>query len=619
MKYKLRTLLILVLVLGLLIGCNPADSADNTVNNAGEETTGLVEDTPVAEAPPAEPQNLPEPTATQPPQPTAVEEVEPTVTPEPEVLSEEDLDMAFAAFLGQMVAYNTISLEDTNLALAEDPPPFLLDVRDVTEAEEKGHIEGAVLIPLRELGRNLNLLPGYDTPIITYCGSGWRATIAMTALVAMGWEDVQVLKDGSFGGWVEAGYPVVEGAPAPGLVLDVVEPDAAMVTQFEAMLSSIPEGWGAVTNEGLNTELIEDAGIVLIDVRTEGEVSEKGYIDAPEHEQINLPLAEFITLKGDWPAAKDTPIVIYCGSGHRSTIATTILWTYGYTNVRSLKGGFGGWAGAGFPVTQDVTLDVVFDDFLANMQAYNTISLEDTNAALLEDPPPFLLDVREISEVSEKGYIESAVVIPLRELAQNIEYLPRFDTPIITYCGSGWRATIAMTALQAMGWTDVRVMTGGSFTGWVEAGYPVIEGLPEEGLLLDVAAPEPTILAQMDQMLSRIPEGWGVIRADALNTALIENPDLILIDVRREEEVAENGIIAADNVLTIPLESFVAKRDLWPADPDASIVTYCGSGHRSTIAMSILWSYGFTDVLSLNGGFSGWVEAGYPVVEYAAP
>ncbi|MCA9939461.1 MAG: hypothetical protein KC418_12505, partial [Anaerolineales bacterium] len=130
MKYKLRTLLILVLVLGLLIGCNPADSADNTVNNAGEETTGLVEDTPVAEAPPAEPQNLPEPTATQPPQPTAVEEVEPTVTPEPEVLSEEDLDMAFAAFLGQMVAYNTISLEDTNLALAEDPPPFLLDVRD---------------------------------------------------------------------------------------------------------------------------------------------------------------------------------------------------------------------------------------------------------------------------------------------------------------------------------------------------------------------------------------------------------------------------------------------------------------------------------------------------------
>ncbi|MCA9938182.1 MAG: rhodanese-like domain-containing protein, partial [Anaerolineales bacterium] len=108
-------------------------------------------------------------------------------------------------------------------------------------------------------------------------------------------------------------------------------------------------------------------------------------------------------------------------------------------------------------------------------------------------------------------------------------------------------------------------------------------------------------------------------RADALNTALIENPDLILIDVRREEEVAENGIIAADNVLTIPLESFIAMRDLWPADPDASIVTYCGSGHRSTIAMSILWSYGFTDVLSLNGGFSGWVEAGYPVVEYVAP
>jgi len=54
----------------------------------------------------------------------------------------------------------------------------------------------------------------------------------------------------------------------------------------------------------------------------------------------------------------------------------------------------------------------------------------------------------------------------------------------------------------------------------------------------------------------------------------------------------------------------------WPADLDAPIVVYCGSGHRSTIAMTILWTYGYTDVKSMRGGISDWVEAGYPVVDF---
>ena len=413
----------------------------------------------------------------------SVEELEPAAATAPETPSEEDLDAAFDAFLGRMVRYNTISLEDTNLALVEDPPPFLLDVRNVAEAEEKGHIEGAVLVPLRELGQNLDLLPDFDDHIIVYCGSGWRAAIAMTALEALGWNNVDVLTGGSFTGWVDAGYPVVEGVPPAPVALAAAQPDPQMAAEMDAMLSSIPEGWGVVTNEALNLELIENDDLILIDVRRPEERAEKGFIDAP-NEQISIPLETFIADKALWPADKDAPIVVYCGSGHRSTIAMSILRAYGYTDVRSLKGGFGGWAGAGFPVTQEVTLDVVFDDFLANMEAYNTVSLEDTNAALMEDQPPFLLDVRELSEVSEKGHIEGAVVIPLRELAQNIEYLPSFDTPIIAYCGSGWRATIAMTALQAMGWTDVRVMKGGSFTGWVDAGYPIAEGLPSKGSCL---------------------------------------------------------------------------------------------------------------------------------------
>jgi cysteine desulfurase/selenocysteine lyase len=44
---------------------------------------------------------------------------------------------------------------------------------------------------------------------------------------------------------------------------------------------------------------------------------------------------------------RDTPLVVYCGGGSRSALATDTLNRMGYTKVRSLAGGFRGWAEAG--------------------------------------------------------------------------------------------------------------------------------------------------------------------------------------------------------------------------------------------------------------------------------
>jgi rhodanese-related sulfurtransferase len=99
----------------------------------------------------------------------------------------------------------------------------------------------------------------------------------------------------------------------------------------------------------------------------------------------------------------------------------------------------------------------------------------------------------------------------------------------------------------------------------------------------------------------------------------VENPDLVVIDARRDEELTDKGVIEAGNWIHIPLEQFIAMQDMWPADLDTPIVVYCGSGHRSTLAMTILWAYGYTDVMSLKGGFGEWVNAGYPVAEFAMP
>jgi len=250
------------------------------------------------------------------------------------------------------------------------------------------------------------------------------------------------------------------------------------------------------------------------------------------------------------------------------------------------------------------------------MVKYNTTGLDALNEALAGDPPPFVLDVRQPEELEEKGHIEGAVNVPLRELGQNLNLMPSFETPIVSYCGSGWRCTIAMTALGAMGWEDVLSLKGGSYGGWVEAGYPTIDGAAAEAMVLNAAEVDPYLQAIFDESIRAIPEGWGGISAEQLNTELAENPDLIVIDVRRQEEIEENGIVEAANYSHIPLEEFVERRTEWPADKDAPIVIYCGSGHRSTMAMMIMWSYGYEDVRSLKGGFGGWAAEGYPVVAY---
>ena len=125
MKKYLPLLLALLLILSALVACGGADTAEPAVEEpVAEVEEAQPEPTEVPEEPTAEPK----PTA----EPEPTEEPEPTAEPEPEVVEADSaaLNEGFAAFLADMDHYNTIGLEDLNLALAEDPPPFLLDVRE---------------------------------------------------------------------------------------------------------------------------------------------------------------------------------------------------------------------------------------------------------------------------------------------------------------------------------------------------------------------------------------------------------------------------------------------------------------------------------------------------------
>jgi len=83
-----------------------------------------------------------------------------------------------------------------------------------------------------------------------------------------------------------------------------------------------------------------------------------------------------------------------------------------------------------------------------------------------------------------------------------------------------------------------------------------------------------------------------------------------LVDVREESEWSRGHLPGA-----IHLGKGIIERDIEKtiADPSATIVLYCGGGFRSALAADSLQQIGYSDVSSMDGGWRGWCEAGYPV------
>ena len=82
-----------------------------------------------------------------------------------------------------------------------------------------------------------------------------------------------------------------------------------------------------------------------------------------------------------------------------------------------------------------------------------------------------------------------------------------------------------------------------------------------------------------------------------------------LVDVREESEWARGRLPGA-----VHLSKGVIERDIEKAIPDKSapIVLYCGGGFRSALAADNLQKMGYTSVISMDGGWRAWNEAGYP-------
>jgi rhodanese-related sulfurtransferase len=100
------------------------------------------------------------------------------------------------------------------------------------------------------------------------------------------------------------------------------------------------------------------------------------------------------------------------------------------------------------------------------------VSIDDVQAMRQRGESFVLLDVREESEYA-KDHLPGALHLGKGVLERDIEQrVPDPATPLVLYCGGGFRSALAADNLQKMGYSKVLSMDGG-IRGWRDKGYPL--------------------------------------------------------------------------------------------------------------------------------------------------
>ena len=182
--------------------------------------------------------------------------------------------------------------------------------------------------------------------------------------------------------------------------------------------------------------------LLVIDVRNSGETA-LGMLPGAR----NIPLPALLqTLPELDPAL---PVVVNCAGGYRSSVASSLLKSHGFTDVSDLIGGYDAWATSNIPSTLPV-IDVVA------AQVY---------------PNALMIDVREENEWNE-GHIDGAVHIPMAQLPERLSELDKKMTTIVV-CRSGNRSGKVAAWLINRGY-DALNMTGGMLA-WTEEQLPEVK------------------------------------------------------------------------------------------------------------------------------------------------
>ena len=166
------------------------------------------------------------------------------------------------------------------------------------------------------------------------------------------------------------------------------------------------------------------------------------------------PRAE-LSLWAGWMLDETLPIALVLPRDEDLPEVLRQLLRVGFTKFAGcLKGSMEAWVSSGLPV-----------------QGLAQVPVHELNTLL--PPRDFqLLDVRSPHEWDE-GHLPGARYLFLGELREKLKDLNP-DKPVVVYCATGYRSSLAASLLQASGFRKVQNVPG-SYTAWTAAGFPVVK------------------------------------------------------------------------------------------------------------------------------------------------
>ena len=194
------------------------------------------------------------------------------------------------------------------------------------------------------------------------------------------------------------------------------------------------------------------------------------------------------------------------------------------------------------------------------------LTIEKFKAAINDDV--IILDTRHASEFTQ-GFIPGSIFIGLEgRFAEWAGSILAFDKPILLVTAPG-KEEESVIRLSRVGFDKMTGYLKGGFEAWKNAGEKV-------DIIIDVEA---------DELIMDIPH----------------DPNLVVVDVRREMEFADGHLA---NAVNLPLDEMTDVAQMAKFEDNQNLYVHCAGGYRSVIASSLLKRQGYHNLRNVLGGWN---------------
>ena len=343
--------------------------------------------------------------------------------------------------------------------------------------------------------------------------------------------------------------------------------------------------------EDLCKTLMENKGYLLLDVRSPGEYddtsSSNGLNIGHFKNAVNININQLAQRWREIASYKDQPVFVYCSHSQRSRRASRLLADSGFTRLYNVNGGLTDFyhQGIGSNPCSGLTIETSVP--------YKLIGAKQLNDAK-KIKSYYIIDLRKdsvfngISNERSKlqGKFSQSVNIPF----EKFKSLTSFDfpsKPILLVDEFGNESPQAAKILIEKGFRDVTILFDG-MDSWLD----------------HFVNSDATPVSEWVQNAKT----YRIISGDQFKTAMNNNQDLFLLDVRSKEEFSNTSknswqnIGQINNAVNIPATEIKTSAAL-PASKNTAIIVY-GFNTQPEIFESAKWlaDQGYKNVSVLHGG-----------------